>query len=308
MAIVDVLNGIRGYDFYESKNLLDWKYLSTARERWSESSNLFPLPLDGDQSKIHWVLHSCNRHYQIGDFNGKEFIPATQNPQKMVSFHGDFLAGQFFDNAPDGRCILMGSLSQGLLYDWNFYKDNPDLPVATGMNLPLEVTLRTSATGPRLYLNPVKEIETLVSKKHDFKNVSLKELSAKLSGIKPELFDIEFEWDAARQGDFQLKVWDRELFSFNAKESTYEVHGRNGITIHSKWRVSPVNGTIKVRLICDRSICSYFINDGYEAGNRYLGKFRPECKQALSLQGDGGTVFKTFQVRSLRPTWNAAEK
>jgi hypothetical protein len=176
------------------------------------------------------------------------------------------------------------------------------------MNLPLEVTLRTSATGPSLYLNPAKEIETLVFQRHDFKNVSLGELAAKLAGIKPELFDIEFEWDAARQGDFQLKVWDQELFSFNAKESTYEVHGRNGITIHSKWRVSPVNGTIKVRLICDRSMCSYFINDGYEAGNRYLAGFRPECKQALSLQGDSGTIFKTFQVRSLRPTWPTAAR
>ncbi len=126
--------------------------------------------------------------------------------------------------------------------------------------------------------------------------------------IKPELFDIEFEWDATRQGDFQLKVWDQELFSFNAKESTYEVHGRNGITIHSKWRISPVNGTIKVRLICDRSICSYFINDGYEAGNRYLAGFRPECNQALSLQGDGGTIFRTFQFRALRPTWKTAAR
>ena len=305
MVICDMLNGIRGYDFYESKNLLDWKYLSTDRERWNETPDLFPLPLDGDQSKLHWVLHSCNHHYQIGDFNGREFIPATP---KLQSFHGDHLSGQTFDNAPEGRRIMMGALTQGLAYDFEFYKDNPDLPVAGGMNLPLEVTLRTSATGPRLYLNPVKEIGTLVSQQQEFKNLSLNELSAKLSDIKPELFDIEFEWDAARQGDFQLKVWDQELFSFNAKESTYEVHGRNGITIHSKWRISPVNGTIKVRLICDRSICSYFINDGYEAGNRYLAGFRPECKQALSLQGDSGMIFKTFQVRALRPTWKIAEK
>jgi hypothetical protein len=63
-----------------------------------------------------------------------------------------------------------------------------------------------------------------------------------------------------------------------------------------------VNGTIKVRLICDRSMCSYFINDGYEAGNRYLAGFRPECQQALSLEGDGATVFKSFEVRALPPT------
>ena len=58
-----------------------------------------------------------------------------------------------------------------------------------------------------------------------------------------------------------------------------------------------------MRLICDRSLVSFYINDGYEAGNRYLAGFRPECQQALNLQGDGGTIFKTFQVRTLRPTW-----
>ena len=201
-------------------------------------------------------------------------------------------------------------MSQGLLFDWEFYKDDPGLPVAGGMNLPLEVTLRTSAYRP----TPVSESGE-GNRDADFPNSMTsrtsrsEDLSAKLSSIEPGLFDIEFEWDATQQGDFQLKVWDRELFTFSARESTYEVHGRNRITIHSKWRVSPVNGTIKVRLICDRSICSYFINDGYEAGNRYLANFRPECKQALSLAGRRrNQVFKTFQVRTLRPTWQAAGK
>ncbi|MFZ4388216.1 MAG: glycoside hydrolase family 32 protein, partial [Chthoniobacterales bacterium] len=305
MVICDMLNGNRSYDFYESKNLLDWKYLSTAPGSWSECPDFFPMTLDGDQSRIYWVLHSFGHGYQIGDFNGREFIP---EPKVISTFRGEFGAGQTFDNAPDGRRIMMGCLSGGLGYHWDFYKNDPDLQVAGGMNLPLEVTLRTSPTGKRLYLNPVKEIETLVSQRHDFKNVSLKDLSAKLSGIKPELFDIEFEWDAALQGDFQLKVWDREIFTISAKGSTYEVHGRNMSVDQAKLKVTPVNGTIKVRLICDRSICSYFINDGYEAGNRYLAGFRPECKQALSLQGDGGTLFKTFQVRALQPTWKTTQK
>ena len=69
-----------------------------------------------------------------------------------------------------------------------------------------------------------------------------------------------------------------------------------------------MNGTIKVRLICDRSLVSFYINDGTEAGNRYLAKFVPECKQALRLQGDTGNIFKMFQVRTLRPTWKTAGK
>ena len=120
------------------------------------------------------------------------------------------------------------------------------------------------------------------------------------AGIKPDLFDIEFEWDASQQKDFRLSIWDREVFVFNAKDSTFSVNGE-------VQEVAPVNGTSKVRIICDRSLCSFYFNDGYEAGNRYLGKFRPERKEALKLQGDAGQVFKTFQVRSLRPRWKTAE-
>ena len=291
MIIHDKKDEVWGFDFYESKNLLDWKYLSTS-PGWWETPDLFPLPLDGDRDKIKWIVQECGNGYKIGDFNGREFIPETK---KMGAFQGSLSAMQTFDSAPDGRRIMMGR------HKFSFSEDDPSLHVGGGMNIPVDVTLRTSPTGPRLYLNPVKEIETLVSQRHDFKNVSLSDLSAKLSGIKPDLFDIEFEWDAAQQKDFHLNIWDRKIFAFSAKDSTCSVDGQ-------KRKVTPVNGTIKVRLICDRSLCSIYINDGYEAGNRYLGKFVPECKQALSLQGDGGNIFKMFQVRTLRPTWKTAGK
>ena len=291
MIIHDMKDKVWGFDFYESKNLLDWKYMSTL-PGWFETPDLFPIPLDGDPGKIKWIVQGVAHTYQIGDFNGREFIPQTE---KLTTFQGTFHAPQTFDNTPDGRRIMMGCVTT------DFSKDDPSLHVGGGMNIPVEATLRTSPTGLRLYLNPVKEIYTLVSKTHEFKNLPLGELAPKLAEIKPDLFDIEFEWDAAQQKDFQLKVWDRDLFAFNAKDMTYSVDGQ-------KRKVTPVNGMIKVRLICDRSLVSFYINDGYEAGNCYLGKFVPECKQALSLQGDTGNIFKTFQVRTLRPTWKTAGK
>jgi fructan beta-fructosidase len=281
-----------GYDFYESKNLLDWKYLSTTPNCW-ETPDFFRLPLDEDRAQMRWVLHECGSQYQIGDFNGREFVSTTA---KQQTFMGNCLAPYTFDNAPEGRRIQVGATP-----GFNYYSNDPSLPVNGGITIPMEVTLRTSLTGPRLYLNPVKEIEKLVFKKHDFKSIPLGELAPKLTGLKPDLFDIEFEWDAAQQKDFQLNIWDRKLFAFNAKDMTYSVDGQ-------KRKVTPVKGSIKIRLICDRSVCSFFINDGYEAGNRYLAGFRPECKQALSLQGDTGTVFMTFQIRALRPTWKTTQK
>ena len=291
MIIHDMKDKVWGFDFYESKNLLDWKYLSTS-PGWWETPDLFPLPLDGDRNKIKWIVQECGNGYKIGDFNGHEFIPETE---KVGAFQGSLTAMQTFNSAPDGRRIMMGR------HSFKFYQDEPSLHVGGGMNIPLDVTLRTSPTGPRLYLNPVKEIEKLVSKKHDFKNLPLGELAAKLAGIQPDLFDIEFDWDAAQQKDFQFKVWDREIFAFNAKEMTYSVNGK-------KRKVAPVNGTIKVRLIIDRSMVSFYVNDGYEAGNSYLAKFVPECKQALSLSGDAGQAFKSFRVSALRPTWSAKGK
>jgi fructan beta-fructosidase len=292
MIIHDKKDEVWGFDFYESKNLLDWRYLSTS-PGWFEVPNLFALPLDGDRSKIKWMVSEVSNTYKIGDFNGREFIPETE---KLKSFNGNLGCPMTFDNAPDGRTIIMGNRWGG-----QYSKDDPTLHVGGGMNIPVEATLRTSPTGPRLYLNPVKEIEKLVSKKHDFKNLPLGELAVKLAEIKPDLFDIEFEWDAAQQKDFQLNIWDRNLFAFNVKDMTYSVDGQ-------KRKVAPVNGTIKVRLIIDRSLVSFYVNDGYEAGNCYLGKFTPECKQALSLQGDANQAFKMFQVRTLRPTWKTAGK
>jgi fructan beta-fructosidase len=287
MIIHDMKDQVWGFDFYESKNLLDWKYLSTS-QGWFETPDLFPLPLDGDRSKIKWIVQEVGHSYKIGDFDGRDFVPETE---KLATFQGDFGAPQTFHNAPDGRRIMMGCL-----FGAQYSKDDPSLHVGGGMNIPVEATLRNSPTGPRLYLNPVKEIGTLVSNRRDFANVSLGELTAKLVGIQPDLFDIEFEWDAAQQKDFSLNIWDRKIFAFSAKDSTYSVEGQ-------KRKVTPVNGTIKMRLICDRSLCSFYLNDGYEAGNRYLAGFRPECKQAVSIHGDGATVFKTFQVCALRPTW-----
>jgi len=287
MIMSDIKDKVRGFDFYESKNLLDWKYLSTSTG--GVMPDLFPLPLDGDRSKIKWVVtESRGSYHQIGDFNGRKFVPETE---KRSAFKGLFFSLQTFDNAPDGRRIMMSALP-GVDYS----KDDPSLHVGGGMNIPVDVTLRTSPTGPRLYLNPVKEIETLISQSHDFKDVPLADLSAKLAAIQPGLFDIAFEWDAAGSRDFQLKVWDRDLFAFTSNDSSYAIGNQKG-------KVVPVNGKIKVRLICDRGLVSFYINDGYEAGNSYLAGFRPECKQALSLQGAADQVFQTFSVRTLRPTW-----
>jgi sucrose-6-phosphate hydrolase SacC (GH32 family) len=68
--------------FFSSDNLKDWTYMSefgpwgAADGQW-ECSDFFPLPVDGDQSNIKWVLMVNDQprsgEYFIGDFDGKRF-------------------------------------------------------------------------------------------------------------------------------------------------------------------------------------------------------------------------------------------
>ncbi|MEI8196926.1 MAG: hypothetical protein WCI73_13580, partial [Phycisphaerae bacterium] len=54
MIIHDKRDKVYGFDFYESRNLLDWKYLSTS-PGWFETPDLFALPLDGDTNHMKWI-------------------------------------------------------------------------------------------------------------------------------------------------------------------------------------------------------------------------------------------------------------
>jgi sucrose-6-phosphate hydrolase SacC (GH32 family) len=73
---------IQEVKFYSSKNLLDWEYMSkfgpwgAVAGQW-ECVDFFPLPVDGNVSKIKWVveisLQPRNGEYFVGEFDGKRF-------------------------------------------------------------------------------------------------------------------------------------------------------------------------------------------------------------------------------------------
>jgi len=81
--------------FFTSSNLLDWKYESRfgpwgAVEGQWECVDFFPLPLNGDATKIKWVLKISlqprNGQYFVGEFDGKRF---TLDPEFMTALSYD---------------------------------------------------------------------------------------------------------------------------------------------------------------------------------------------------------------------------
>lgn len=137
-------------EFQTSPNLRDWTYASKV-EGFYECPDFFKLAVDGDPAKKKWVLTAASSEYMVGSFDGRTFTPETP---KLPGHRGrGFYAPQTFSDIPaaDGRRIQIGWLQA----------PSPGMSFNQAMSLPLELTLRSTADGPRLSWLPVKELQSL---------------------------------------------------------------------------------------------------------------------------------------------------
>ncbi|GAH94680.1 unnamed protein product, partial [marine sediment metagenome] len=92
--------------FFTSKDLKSWELQSKyGRENLQECPELFQLAIDGNQQNKKWILYAGNGRYDIGQFDGKKFIPESKEIE--FSYGNCFYASQTFNNVPeeDGRRI-----------------------------------------------------------------------------------------------------------------------------------------------------------------------------------------------------------
>jgi sucrose-6-phosphate hydrolase SacC (GH32 family) len=153
--------------FYQSQDLKQWELLSEFTNKngtdgvW-ECPDLFPLAVDGDPTKIKWVLFvsvnpggvtgGSGTQLFIGNWNGKEFVPDDVT-MRWLDYGRDNYAGVTFNDAPDNRRIYLGWMN-----NWDYAKDIPANPARGSMTTPRELSLVTIDGKVTLLQNPVKEI------------------------------------------------------------------------------------------------------------------------------------------------------
>ena len=144
-----VLNEKDGHSIYSSENLKMWNFESHIVGFW-ECPELFELSVDGNDDDKLWVMYGASGTYMLGNFDGKEFRPVTG---KLACSFGAIYAGQTYNNIPaaDGRRIQIG---------WDRI-EHQGMPFKGQMSIPMELTLRTTPTGVRLFCNPIKELDDL---------------------------------------------------------------------------------------------------------------------------------------------------
>lgn len=160
---------------WSSADLKDWKYESSFGAKqgahggvW-ECPDLVELPVEGTKEKC-WVL-ICNinpggpfggsaTQYFVGTFDGKKFTNQFPTKTKWMDYGKDHYATVTFSNAPDGRCVALGWMS-----NWQYAAVVPTKQYRSANTIARDLTLYRQGGDLLLKSAPSKEIEKARSTK-----------------------------------------------------------------------------------------------------------------------------------------------
>lgn len=156
-------------EIYSSVNLKDWKKESEfgamqgAHGGVWECPDLVEIPVEGTRQK-KWVL-ICNLNpggpfggsaaqYFVGSFDGKTFVNESATLTKWMDWGKDNYATVTWNNAPDGRCVALGWMS-----NWQYANNVPTRQYRSANTIARDLTLYR--VGEELYLKstPSPEIK-----------------------------------------------------------------------------------------------------------------------------------------------------
>jgi len=238
-------NDISGYDFYSSDNLLDWEKESTVKG-FRECPDIFKLQVDGDPNKEKWLLVNGSGDYALGDFDGKKFDIKTRSR----AVHGHFHATQTFANAPDGtqRRIQMA---------WHRAAVGGGMPFTQRFTLPIELTLRTTKDGVRLFAEHARELEKLRKEAKTFPGKKFGAQSVTVAEpLDWELLDVEFTIDPGKAKEIEWQVRDQK-FQYDVEAGKFTGGSLKNFKVN---RMS--DEKLKVRIILDRGTMDVVLNQG----------------------------------------------
>ena len=269
--------------FYRSDDLKSWTQLSTfgpvdsAEGLW-ECPDLFVLPVDGDPLRTSWVLvlsvnpdpdtgGSATRYF-MGDFDGVTFTATSPDDFRRLDWGADMYASVSFDNAPAGRRILLGWMS-----NWDYAASVPTTPWRGSVSLPRELSLTTVGEAVTLIQQPPAELHAL-DQVADGLSMAPFDLNGirMFSGGQRYRVEVTFEAVDAREFGLDLLVGvgqvtrlryhiDRGQLSLDRTRSGETDFAASFASIDS----APVrlrSGAVRLQIFVDRTSVEVFAQDG----------------------------------------------
>ena len=305
---------------YTSTNLKDWKYESSFGTGYGshdgvwECPDLFRLPVEGT-NEYKWVL-LCNinpggpfggsaTQYFVGDFDGYTFKCDTPADSTLWLDYGkDHYATVSFDNAPDGRRVMIGWMS-----NWQYAAQVPTRQYRSANTIAREPFLFKEGKMTYCGSRPVPEMDALRGKpvltatfKAGIKRINKMfkapqgayELVLKLTSKKGETMTITL---SNTKGERVVLTYDEadSSIAVNRKQSG-ETTFSEFFPVETKTRVLG-GGMTELRLFIDNSSVEAFVNGGRTVMTNTV--FPSEPYNILTVQGKKGSKVQSLTIYNL---------
>jgi sucrose-6-phosphate hydrolase SacC (GH32 family) len=273
------------YALFSSANLKQWERLSNVPfPGTSECPEFFEIPVDRDRRNTRWVFYGGNGRYSVGKFDGRTFSP--ESGPEPLNFGNCFYASQTFTDIPpaDGRRILIPWGQVAL----------PGMPFNQMMGLPVKLTLRTAGQQLRLYVNPVKELQSLRGRRYAIEPQLLAPGRNPLAAVKGELLEILAEIQPGQATELGLKVRGVPVV-YDVLKKELSCQGKTA-------PLALVDGKASLHLFVDRASIDIFGNKG--ALYMPMGVIVPWNNTSLDLYARGGEArIESLEVYELNSAW-----
>ncbi len=312
MAVYDEADKKQAIVFHSSPDLKVWTEESRI-DGFFECPDLFELPIQGaEPARSLWVLSAADGKYRLGQFDGHRFTPETA---KLTLWHGDFYAAQTYSNTPDGRRIQIG---------WARDISFPGMPFNQQMAVPVELTLRTTTEGPRLFAEPVPELSHLLgpsNEQHGWFGGGEDRSGGQELALQPVQsgFDIRITLRSDEPGGLVVTWLGSEIWYDGARQ-VLTVAGLEVALSAVPGQLqaqSPTHGLgvgpnpltlgdreIKLRILGDRRSLEVFANDGQVAVSRRINPDHQGPRLKVTTRPDPQhPQLLDFQLHQLRSAW-----
>ena len=309
-------------EIYSSVNLKKWKKESEfgamqgAHGGGWECPDLVEIPVEGTREK-KWVL-ICNLNpggpfggsaaqYFVGSFDGKKFVNESPTQTKWMDWGKDNYATVTWNNAPDGRCIALGWMS-----NWQYANNVPTRQYRSANTLARDLTLYRE--GQELYLKstPSSEVKKARGKKVSIPSfkVSEKHEMVNLFEEKQGAYEVEIVIQNAGASKIAFSLLNDKgekvsmYYDLNRKQFVMD-RSESGKVDFSKdfpaVTVAPVNvdKELTLRLFVDRSSIEAFGEDGKFVMTNLVFPSQPYVKMCFEADKNGYAV-KSLNVYKLQ--------
>ena len=266
------------------------------------------LPLDRHETDLVVVLVGGRNGYVLGRYgeSGLENLRGEplSSEDTIPTQHCGFPT--IFSGAPGGRGIGMFNVGSDRISGI----PNFEVDYKPNMSFPIELSVRSTPAGPRLFQNPIPEIAKLYGRSHTFDELRLGDETATINGPEGGLYRMQAVLEGRNAEAIDLVIMGYTI-TYDVKNGTIggerdelwwpdrETSSQNGH--HS---ISQKDDAIRIDMLIDRTSIELFPNEG----ERYIhyGKlklYEHEGAHFTFAARGGEAVIRRLKVIEINSIW-----